>query len=127
MDVPTFLFDLLNQQLQTIQEGLLTKVAARYQLDVELLKQEFLESLTLVPEKTEKVIICKKQKGRRLPGDEHRCNSRIWNRGKGGQCTRFRKEGAEFCCQHIEKRKHGIIHDDPPKEVFQHNTKILYK
>lgn len=127
MDVPAFLFDLLNQQLQEIQEQLLERVAKKYELDVRKVKEEFLTPLVLVPEKKEKVIICKKQKGRKLPCDEQRCMARIWNRGKGGQCTRFQKEGAVFCCQHLEKRKHGTITEAPPKEVFQHNTKILYK
>lgn len=127
MDVPSFLFDLLNQQLREVQEQLLENVAKKYQLDVGKVKEEFLGPLVLIPEKKEKVIICKKQKGRKLPSDEQRCMARIWNRGKGGQCTRFRKEGADCCCQHLEKRKHGLITEDPPKQVFQHTTKILYK
>ena len=127
MEVPAFLFDLLNHQLREVQSELLEKVAKKYQLDVAGVKAEFLGDIVLVPEKKEKVIICKKQKGRKLPCDDQRCMARIWNRGKGGQCTRFRKEGAEFCCQHLEKRKHGKISEEPPKEVFQHTTKILYK
>lgn len=127
MDVPAFIFDLLNQELQRVQEELLERVAEKYRLSSKELVQEFLTPLEIVPEKKEKVIVCKKQKGRALPPDETRCNARIWNRGKGGQCTRFRKEGNAFCCQHLEKRKHGTIGEQAPREVFCHTTKILYK
>ena len=127
MEVPEFLFHLLDQELQRIQEELLEKVADRYKLDIATLREEFITPLQIIPQETEKVFLCKKQKGRQLPNDDVRCTARIWNRGKGGQCTRFRKGEYAFCCQHIEKRKHGTITETPPREVFCHKTKSLYK
>lgn len=127
MDVPAFIFDVLNQELQRVQEELLEKVAQKYHLPYPELVESFLTPLEILPEKSEKVFLCKKQKGRALPPEERRCMARIWNRGKGGQCTRARKEGDAFCCQHLEKRKHGVIGETPPREVFCHTTKVLYK
>jgi hypothetical protein len=127
MDVPSFLFELLEKELTNIQEKLLEKVAKKYDLSETELKEEFLTPLKVIPNTNTKVVICKKQKGRKIPLDECRCMARIWNRGKGGQCTRKRKGENEYCCQHIEKRKHGDIREMPSKKVFCHKTKILYK
>jgi hypothetical protein len=127
MNTPAFIFDLLNNELQQIQIKMLEKISKKYNIDINELKNEFIKPLSIIPEKTEKVIIMKKQKGRKLPSDEERCTARIWNRGKGGQCSRPRKKNECFCCQHVENRKHGIISEPPSKKVFKHNTNIVYK
>jgi len=127
MEVPAFLFQLLEKELQDIHQKLLTDVSKKYQLPLEEVLKEFIRPVVMVSEQKEKVVIVKKQKGRHLPDSEHRCMARVWGRGKGGQCTRKKVGDGLFCTQHIEKRKHGLITEAPPKEVFQSKTRALYK
>lgn len=124
MNVPAFLFDCLQQELYSLQLTLLEKVATKYDLPLEEL-QTLIQPTSLDTQSN--VYICKKQKGKPIPEIDQRCMARIWNRGKGGQCTRTRLEECQFCCQHKNKQKHGIITDKPPLEVYNKSVKVLYK
>ena len=124
MDTPAFIFELLNKELQSIQEKMCREIAEKYNLDFAEVSRPY---LTIIKETEEKVFICKKTKGRKVPGEEARCNARVWNRGKGGQCCRSQKDGTLFCAQHSEVRKHGVITDTPKREIFPKKTRIIYK
>ena len=124
MDTPAFIFELLNKELQNIQEKMCREIAEKYNLDFEEVSRPY---LTIIKESDEKVFICKKSKGRKLPDDDDRCKARVWNRGKGGQCCRCRKGDTMFCVQHSEVRKHGIIPETPNRQILPKKTRILYK
>lgn len=124
MDTPAFIFELLNNELQTIKEKMCREIATKYNLDFEEVSKPY---LTIIKESDEKIFICKKTKSRKLPDDEERCKARVWNRGKGGQCCRCRKDDTLFCMQHSEMRKHGVITDAPNRKIFPRKTRILYK
>lgn len=129
MDVPSFVFQLLQEEICDIQRKLLERVAERYMIPPEDLIDEFVngKGVQILPEKKEKVVICKKQKGRAVPEDEHRCYARVWNRGKGGQCTRKKVLGSEYCYQHVEERRHGNMGEVAPAKIFRNKTKVIYK
>jgi hypothetical protein len=124
MDTPAFVFDLLNKQLLDVQKDMLTKISIKYNIDIDDLTKEFLGNLNIVTENVEKVVIFKKQKPKDIPKPESRCTARVWNRGKGGQCTRH---GSPFCKQHTQKRKHGLITDPPPMDIFSNKSNTVYK
>ena len=124
MDTPAFIFELLNKELQSIQEKMCREISVKYNLDFDEVSKPY---LTIVKESEEKVFICKKSKGRKVPQQDERCKARVWNRGKGGQCCRSQKEGTVFCTQHSEVRKHGVIADAPDRDIFPRKTRIIYK
>ena len=124
MDTPAFIFELLNKELQTIQENMCREIALKYNLNFEELSKPY---LSIIKETDEKIVICKKIKNHKLPCDDDRCIARIWNRGKGGQCCRSRKEESSFCGQHIENRKHGIIMETPNRSIFPRKSRAIYK
>lgn len=124
MDTPAFIFELLNKELRGIQEKMCREIATKYDLDFEEVSRPY---LTIIKEIDEKVFICKKTKSRKLPDNEERCNARVWNRGKGGQCCRSRKNDSMFCSQHSENSKHGVITDTPNRTLFPRKTRIIYK
>lgn len=115
---------MLNDELQKIQETMCREIAEKYNLDFDELSRPY---LTITKQKEEKVFICKKIKNRKVPLDEVRCCARVWNRGKGGQCSRCRSEGEKFCKQHIETRKHGLITEPPKRTLFPKKSRIIYK
>ena len=59
--------------------------------------------------------------------ESKKCMARIWNRGKGGQCSRNKVGNNDFCKQHIECRKHGRIDENIDRNIFVKNSKVLYK
>lgn len=124
MDTPSFIFDLLNKELEIIKEKMCREISEKYNLDFHDVCKPY---LTIIKESDEKIFICKKIKGRKVPDDENRCMARVWNRGKGGQCCRSRKDGTTFCAQHSEIRKHGVIEDAPNRKIFPKKTRIIYK
>jgi hypothetical protein len=131
MELPAFLFQLLEHELLGIQEKLLIKVADTFGLDIEVLKRECLAPLTLVPNQGgggEKVKITRVKNPRGVPEEEDRCLARIWNRGMGGQCSR-KKCGKEsnLCRQHQVDLRHGYYERPPPMNVFSGVHRSVYK
>lgn len=129
-----FVFDLLDAELKRVQTELLERVAVKYGLDRESLVKEFVETtLRVIPDAHAKVEVIRKKPRSRICGKENvdpKCMARVWNRGRGGQCSRDAKPGTCFCYQHEheESRKHGIITADPPANVFKptRRAKALY-
>jgi hypothetical protein len=128
METPQYLFQLLEAELFEVQSKLLQRVASKYDLSHAALVEEFLGgNLQLIPNSSEKITV-KKQKNPPPPApDEARCWARIWNRGKGGQCTKRRVDGSDFCKAHVSKRKHGDFREEVPREMFPHRSAVYYK
>jgi len=127
MEVPQFIFELFEKELRSIQIQLLTKVATKKRLDVEELIKEFLpEHLKLVSNTKTRIQVKKTHEPSLPPKAEVRCMARVWNRGKGGQCTRERIQ-SDYCSQHEKNRKHGRIDAPPSAEIFSHKSTSLYK
>lgn len=141
MDAPSFIFDIFEKELENMQKALLAKVATKYNLNEEELVKTFIdhERLHLVPNNDVTVVVCKKiNKDSKKPVDAScRCTARIWNRGKGGQCTRQvmvcdnsqsqSQSRPRYCAQHSDKRKHGDIGDKADAKLFPKNPTALYK
>lgn len=128
METPRYLLELLETELREVQSELLRKVANKYGLSHTDLVEEFLAPrLKLIPNSHEKITV-KKQKNPKPPApDEERCHARIWNRGKGGQCTKRHIKGEDYCMAHKEKRKHGDIRDTVQRELFPARSSVFYK
>lgn len=128
--IPDFLMSLLENELRSLQENLLRKVAAAYNLDDKEMIDRFLPPtpLQIIPDS---VKIVRKPCPRAEVPLEARCKARIWNRGRGGQCTRGAKTEDGLCTHHYKeqeqdgKLRHGWIHDPPSKELFG-KPKALY-
>lgn len=126
--VPDFLMGLLEDELRSLQEKLLKKVAKEYGLDEQLLIERMLSPrpIKVVPDRIE---VVRKAPRRDVANPEDRCKARIWNRGRGGQCTRAAKAD-ELCTHHhkeLEKEgklRHGWIHEKPSKEIFGKPTAL---
>lgn len=127
MSLPAFIFNQLQDELYSIQMQLLEKVSNTYDIPMDELVVQFLSPLKIIPESSEKIFISKKYKGRKLPIPQDRCQAIIWNRGKGGQCTRSKCEGKEFCKQHTEYLKFGKITDIPLEKQFNQPIRAIYK
>lgn len=126
MEAPAFIFDILNKELYSIHEAMLQKIAVKYKIDIDELTKEFLTPLNIIDENLEKVVIYKKQQKKTIPNNENRCCARVWNRGKGGQCTRACKSNSLFCSQHVEVRRHGVITEIPSKDIFCKKKNSIY-
>ena len=37
------------------------------------------------------------------------CLARVWNKGYGGQCTRFKKECQDYCLLHLKQYQNGHL------------------
>lgn len=131
MDIPHYIFDILNKELIDLQKELLKKVATKYILDYETLVNDFIESTANnIKPNTNIQIQVKKHIIRKNNIDpENRCQARIWNRGKGGQCTKKRMDIVDclYCKQHLTNRKHGSIKDPPDLKLFPLHSCALYK
>jgi hypothetical protein len=131
--VPEFLVALLDGELRKMQESLLKRVAVEYNLDEAQLIAKMLPQtpLHIVPDN---VHVVRKMKPKVPPTPDERCQARIWNRGKGGQCTRHQNDVSKLCTHHHKEYeekghlRHGWIHDTPNKEIFGNGkrTKALY-
>lgn len=132
MELPSFLKHFLDKEFQKMHTDLLTKVADKYDLDIDKLKKEFLDEITIIPKEDTKIVITRKYKPHKVPPDEYRCASRVWNHGLGGQCMRKCKEGEFLCIQHLgilEKKKklpYGIFYEKPPKNMFSGTHHSVY-
>lgn len=132
MDVPQFIFELFEKELKNIQKDLLKKVATKYNLNYDNLIQEFIpNTLTLVSNTKTSIEIKKKNVSFTPPTCDKRCMARVWNRGKGGQCIRYRindtNNNYEYCSQHQKNRKHGRIDELPNQNIFPKDSKAIYK
>ncbi|NDB85576.1 MAG: hypothetical protein EB127_23165 [Alphaproteobacteria bacterium] len=128
MDAPSFIFEMLEEEITRIQEELLVKVATKYHLNSEDLISEFVVGrVKLIPTNKVNVVVKKEITRKTVVDDTSRCMARIWNRGKGGQCTRAKLCDSMFCNQHINKHKHGCINEPVNKSIFPKEPTALYK
>lgn len=135
MEAPNFIFNLFEKEIIRIQTELLTKVAAKYDMDKDALIQEFIGGVTLVPSSKIKIVVHKQLNPRTPPNEDNRCRARIWNRGRGGQCIRSSQMATsdsnggdcKYCYQHATQRKLGTIDDPPDKSQFPQKPTSLYK
>jgi hypothetical protein len=103
-------------------------VASKYNLSHADLVDEFLTPhLQIIPTATEKITVKKKKNPPPPAPEEERCWARIWNRGKGGQCTKRRVEDHDFCKAHLKQRKHGDFREEVPREIYPHRSAVYYK
>jgi hypothetical protein len=133
MDAPNFIFEMFEEELTRIQRELLSKVASKYNLDEQTLHTEFLEKrVKLIPNSEVTVVVKKQVVKKQKVAEQSRCPARIWNRGRGGQCTRPKKTNdddtvCEFCAQHMTNRKHGVITEPVDKKIFPKHPTAIYK
>ena len=128
--VPSFLLGILGREMHESHARLLREVAAAYGHNPEELIRRFLPHGPHVRisapgdggvggEGPRTVRVIKDAGVRNPPPDAaERCMARTWNRGKGGQCTRRRTVGSEYCGQHKGPLRHGRIDEKAPKHVF---------
>jgi hypothetical protein len=125
---PQFIFDLLDRELRRIQSDLLEKVATKYKLDHAELVASFLSKPPeLLATQDVSVTVIKNQKPAQPPAKQKRCMARVWNRGKGGQCMRVRRDDCDYCTSHMSNRKHGRIDDKVPRELYPAHATALHK
>jgi cytochrome c553 len=127
MEIPGFIFDLLSEELKNSHISLLKKVATKYALNENQLIEEFVQNVTITPNTTVAISIKKDYQPKETAEKCIRCMARVWNRGKGGQCTRLRKNNEDYCGQHMTDRKHGRIDEKVPRELFPNKASALYK
>jgi hypothetical protein len=129
MDAPNFIFELFQNELIYMQKHLIHKIATKYNLDEAALVNEFIpaHSLKLVPNTKVSVVVKKKLEAKQIPDIKNRCVARVWNRGKGGQCTRLKHEDCEYCAQHKSNTKHGRIDEKADKAIFPQSSHAVYK
>ena len=128
MDTPSYLWNLLEEEIIRIEKDILKKVATKYNIDYEEIEKEFLDKpMKMIPNKDVSIVIKKEVKHKIKIEKEDQCCARVWNRGKGGQWTRKKKDGEDYCTQHINNRKHGDITDLPDRTIFPKKSNSLYK
>lgn len=118
-----------------MQCNLLSKVAKAYQLDEQQLIDTFLvDPLKVASPSEQKIEVTRKLNPKPLPNEDERCNARVWNRGRGGQCTRKKCDDEGLCGHHkrlLEKNgklHHGTMQTPPPRDVFvATQSNVLYK
>lgn len=120
-DLPRYLLDLLDHELDTVQRRLLQRVAARYALPYEEMCTELLVPVRLVPSSETHLEVIKRMAPKPPPAAECRCMGRVWNKGQGGQCRRVRVAPGDFCMQHDKQCKHGRIDEPPPAHFTPKN------
>lgn len=127
MDAPQYLWDLLNRELIFSHTELLRKVATKYDIPFAELVDEFIpKNAKLIPNKEQPIMIHKKMKPKKEPSDDTRCCARIWNRGKGGRCTRSQAPNCEYCLQHSKDRKHGDFRESAPREIYPKKKQLMF-
>jgi len=131
MDIPHYIFDILNKELIDLQKELLKKVAIKYNIDYNTLINDFIEAecKNVKPNTSIQIQVKKQIVRKNIVEPEIRCMARIWNRGKGGQCTKKRMDINEclYCKQHLSNRKHGSIKEPPDLNLFPFQSCALYK
>ncbi len=68
------------------------QLATHFQVETEIAEQ-------IIPDNRNLEMLARPKKSCQLKTDE-RCQARVWNNAKGGQCTRCPTEGSEFCQTH---------------------------
>jgi len=122
MQTPEFIFDLIDRELRNVHVKLITDICNKYHLNSEEVIDEFL------PIPKTKVVVSVITKKKHTPvTDNLRCQARIWNRGKGGQCQIKSKEGEQYCHFHCKSRKYGDIKDPVPRDLYPKNASSIYK
>lgn len=122
--VPDFLFAVIEEQLRKVQTDLLARVAKDYNLSEEELITRLLSTKPTKPVSMERIQIIRKSAPRPCASEAERCHARIWNRGRGGQCTRKHIVNAKLCGQHQKKLDkegtlhYGWIHEPPSPDIF---------
>lgn len=126
--VPEFLFALLEQELRKVQLDLLKRVAKEYDIN----EQDLINRM--IPENPvhvlpERIKIVRRPNLKAPIEADLRCQARIWNRGRGGQCTR-NATNDKLCRQHAQeleksngKLRHGWIHEPPSIQIFGSSAK----
>jgi hypothetical protein len=130
MDAPQYVWELLERELHRCQAELLRRVAERHGLVFEELLSEFLTpspAAHLVPNRDVPIVIHKQLRPKPVAPEQGRCFARVWNRGKGGQCSRARQPSCEYCVQHAAHRKHGDVRETPPRDLYPKHKLLLYK
>lgn len=127
MDAPQYLWDLLDRELRKSHIALLQKVATKYNLDFDKLEAELLPPVAkLVSNKETPIEIRRKARPKGEAPEDDRCCARIYNRGKGGRCSRTKQEGCDYCKQHVKDRKHGDIRQEVPRDIFPKQKQLLF-
>lgn len=122
--IPTFVKDLLKQEINNIKIKLVEKIAKEYDLDEDELKEKYVCDVEMISKSLENVQITKKQKYGSKVDTKHRCTARTWNNGAGGRCKRSQNEN-ELCTLHNNykkehgKLKYGLITEPKPKDIFK--------
>jgi hypothetical protein len=128
-DTPSFVFTILNKELYDIQKKLLESVAKDHNLDADNLVATYLKdplATNIVPNTKTKIEVVRRAVVKTPPKAEERCMARVWNRGKGGQCTRRRVED-DLCTAHAQcGTRNGRIDKPPPEHIFG-KIKVVYK
>lgn len=136
MSLPSFLYDLMNEELFDMQRRLLCKVAEEYKLDKDELIHRILgdAKLRITPNTEVKVDIVRRQIKQTKVQQEEQCIARVWNRGRGGQCSRRANGDSSLCTHHMKEKqqhgslRHGLITEEVPNKIFgTTNKKALYK
>ena len=133
MELPGYIFQILENEFQQMQVEWLKKIADRYSIDLEELKETCIEPLKIEPNQKTKIEVIRKTKPRKTAVVDERCKARIWNRGLGGQCSRKHLANENLCTQHLkemnqhQKLRHGWYEEQPPMTVFNGKNKTLYK
>lgn len=127
MNTPQYILDLLEVELQHCMRSVLEKVATKYNLDIQSLCEEFLQPVHIVKDTDEEIRIRRTQRTKPIPPADERCLARIWNRGRGGQCTRWRKGEYCYCIYHEKHRKYGDMTHPPDLTQFPKKHTSLYK
>jgi len=128
MDTPSYLWNLLEEEIIRIFEEGSYELPEYFVKRYEEIEKEFLDKpMKMIPNKDVSIVIKKEVKHKIKIEKEDQCCARVWNRGKGGQWTRKKKDGEDYCTQHINNRKHGDITDLPDRTIFPKKSNSLYK
>jgi hypothetical protein len=118
MTTPEFILDLFTDEIQRIQIDLLQKVADKYNLDHLTLISEFIPNkINIISNNQVRITIKKVQETKKIE-DNNKCMARVWNRGKGGQCSKKKLENCDYCTIHTKNRKHGRIDEQLDRNKF---------
>ena len=115
--VPSELYKIIKDETQ----NLLGKIAEEYNLDVNELTGKYQDDISKISVNLE------------LRNGTEECSPELQCRGRkcgGGQCTRSRKPGKDYCLSHLKNLKYGSILDESiefkakGKRTETHKTKL---
>lgn len=98
--VPSELYKIIKDETN----DLLAKIASEYNLDLAELTNKYQDDISKISVK-----LGIKKRNRRILPPELQCMGR---KSGGGQCTRSRKPGKEYCLSHLKNLKYGSILDE---------------